>query len=273
MSKSSGISFGLLDDDASRREAEALFGRGGLGADQMHLRGGASRLVVGAHDGQRLVGAAAGEVGPDDARPVRVEQDRLRVVSLAVDREAAGQGVGAGLMRLLRLMAVRRDLRLIGWEQDMLESRLSHLAIHKLGAVSRSLSQGGGSALDVEWWVTSPRVRSKLRAGRPDLELAHVLEAGTPKLNAGRLGEDGLLRPVGAVRRPSSASALVEVPFDAPGLREQDEHLLAEWRALVTELLLSAFVQGYWLTDYFCLRDERFPRAYFLLIDGERTLG
>ncbi len=166
-------------------------------------------------------------------------------------------------MRLQRLLAVQQGLRLVTWDQDPLEGRLSHLAIHKLGAVSRgfkaALDGEPEVELDVEWWVSSPRVKSHLAGGRPELDLAHALEAGAPKLNAGRLDDDGLLRPIGGDAPPDSATALVEVPHDFRGLRARNPELAVEWRAHLTRILTGAFAQGYWLTDYLWLRGERVP--------------
>jgi predicted GNAT superfamily acetyltransferase len=176
-------------------------------------------------------------------------------------------------MRLQRLLAVQQGLRLVTWDQDLLEGCLSHLAIHKLGAVSRGLKAAADQRLEVEWWVASPRVKARLLGGRPELDLAHALEAGAPKLNAGLLDENGLLRPAGGEAPPDQAAALVEVPHDFRGLKARDPELASEWRAHLARVLSSAFAQGYWLTDYLWLKGERAPRAYFLLIDGERTLG
>ncbi len=105
------------------------------------------------------------------------------------------------------------------------------------------------------------------------MDLAHALEAGAPKLNASRLDEDGLLHPTGGDVPPDGAMALVEVPQALHGLRARAPALVGDWRAHLDSILSEAFSRGYWLTDYLWLRGERVPRAYFLLIDGERTLG
>jgi predicted GNAT superfamily acetyltransferase len=168
-------------------------------------------------------------------------------------------------------------VQLVTWHQDPLEGRQAHLAVRKLGAVSRGMlvdaRNGSDRWLDIEWWVSSPRVKSRLAGGRPDLDLAHALDAGAPKLNAGRLDGEGLLHPMGGHVLPDGATALVEVPHALDDLRARDPGLLAEWRAHLETILLDAFSRGYWMTDYLWLRGERIPRAYYLLIDGERTLG
>ncbi len=278
MSAQPELTYRLLTDADDQLRASALFGAG-RGTSAETTRDRADGFILGAFEGGQLLGATASHHAPDDASPPRVQQDRLCVTDLAVDAAAAGRGIGGGLMRLQRLLAVQQGLRLVTWEQDPLEGRLSHLAIHKLGAVSRGFKAAldgepdPDGELDVEWWVSSPRVKSRLAGGRTELDAAHALEAGAPKLNAGRLDDDGLLRPIGGEAPPDSATALVEVPHDLPGLRARNPELAVEWRAHLTRILTSAFAQGYWLTDYLWLRGERVPRAYFLLIDGERTLG
>jgi predicted GNAT superfamily acetyltransferase len=270
-----GVSYRLLDDPAEQLLATGLFGaEQGSAQRAVEVQ---SSFLLGAFEDGRLIGATASDVGLDDAFPPRDEQKHLRVTRLAVDEGSTGRGIGGRLMRLQRMLAMQQGLRLVTWDQDPLEGRLSHLAIHKLGAVSRGLKAdpetGPGGWLEVEWWVSSPRVKSRLAGRRPELDLAHALEAGAPKLNAGRLDDDGLLRPTGGESAPESATALVEVPHDIRGLRARDPELALQWRAHLAHVLSQAFELGYWLTDYLWLRGERVPRAYCLLIDGERTLG
>lgn len=272
MSAHTGLTYRLLASADDRLPAFALFAAG-RGTSAEPERDRADGFLLGAFEGGQLLGATASHQAADDANPPRVQQDRLCVTDLAVDAAAAGRGIGGGLMRLQRLLAVQQGLRLVTWDQDPLEGRLSHLAIHKLGAVSRGFKAALQGELEVEWWVSSPRVKSRLAGGRPELDLAHALEAGAPKLNAGQLDDDGLLRPIRGGAPPDGASALVEVPHDLQGLRARDPELALEWRADLMRILTGAFAQGYWLTDYLWLRGERVPRAYFLLIDGERTLG
>jgi predicted GNAT superfamily acetyltransferase len=270
-----GVTYRMLAGADERRQAAALLGPAYAGPEETILDTG--RVVLGAFEADRLVGATASRLMPDDARPPRVEQDRLHVMGVAVVTEASGRGIAGGLMRLQRLLAVQGGVRLITWEQDPLEGHLSHLALRKLGAVSRSLRAGEVAGpirrLEIEWWVSSPRVQTRLAGGRPDLDLAHALDAGAPKLNAGRLDDDGLLYPTGGDVPPDGAMALVEVPHTLQDLRARDAGLIEAWRAHLNSILSDAFSRGYWLTDYLWLRGERVPRAYFLLIDGERTLG
>ena len=275
MSLDPGVTYRLLAGSDERHQAETLIRE--LNGMRPETPLDPECVVLGAFADDQLLGATVSRMVPEDAEPARVDQARLQVIGLAVLEEASGKGIAGGLMRLHRLLAIRKGVRLITWEQDPLEGRLAHLAIRKLGAVSRSLRDesraGSGKVLEIEWWVSSPRVQTRLAGERPDLDLAHALEAGAPKLNAGLLDEDGLLRPTGGDVPPEGAMALLEVPHDLQALRVRDPGLVDVWRIHLNSILTEAFSRGYWLTDYLWLRGEQVPRAYFLLIDGERTLG
>ncbi len=239
------------------------------------LDGAMGGQPIGAFEGERLLGVTRAALEVDDANPRRVPGQRLRITHLAVESDATGRGLGEKLMAMQREHAIGQGLQLVTWKQDPLDVRLAHLAIRKLGAVSRWVrhsDDGQADALEVEWWVRSARVQARLAGTPSGLELVDALEAGVPKLNAGLLGDDGLLRPAGGEQPPDGAMALVEIPFEFAELRSRDLRLAEAWRAQVREILDRAFALGYWLTDFLWLRGERHPRAYYLVIDGERQL-
>ena len=242
---------------------------------ETELQGAKGGQPIGALEGERLLGVSRATLEVDDANPRRVPGQRLRITHLAVDPEATGRGLGEKLMAVQREHAIGQGLQLVTWRQDPLDVRLAHLSIRKLGAVSRWVRRsddGQADGLEVEWWVRSARVQARLAGTRSGLELVDALEAGVPKLNAGVLGNDGYLRPSGGEQPPDGAMALVEIPFEFAELRSRDLGLAEAWRAQVGEILDRAFALGYWLTDFLWLRGERHPRAYYLVIDGERQL-
>ena len=233
-------------------------------------------LGVGAFDGDVLLGAARAIIAADDAAPPRVPGDRWKVSHLALEPSISTPGLDEHLMLVQREQALSLGLKLMTWVQDPLDVRLARLAVRRLGGVSRWLrARGDGAAplLEVEWWVQSPRVKTLLAGTRPRLELVDALEAGAPKLNAGVLKEDDRLWPTDEELAPDGAMALIEVPLGLRELTAHDASLDGAWRGQIQRLLLQAFDAGYWLTDLLELRGERSPRAYYLLIDGERTLS
>jgi predicted GNAT superfamily acetyltransferase len=264
----------LLEGAETWRRASGL-------ADQQISSSGADWLAegavgVGAFEEAVLVAAARAVIAPDDAAPPRVAGERWNVSHLALDPSASTPGLEEHLMLVQREQALSLGLQLMTWAQDPLDVRLTRLAVRRLGAVSRWLRDRGDSThpvLEAEWWIRSPRVKALLAGTRPRLELVDALEAGAPKLNAGVLREDDLLWPTDEESAPEGAMALIEVPLGIHALAAQDAALAGAWRRQIQRLLIQAFDAGYWLTDLLELRGERSPRAYYLLIDGERTLS
>lgn len=264
----------LLDGDEDWRRAAALpdaLIAAAPGAWDPH-----DAVGVAAFEGEAMRAAARAEVVRDDADPRRVGGDRWRVTHLANEPSARERGLVEHLMRVQREQALSLGLDLMTWAHDPLDLRPARLAVRRLGAVSRWLrTEGGAQAprLEFEWWIHSPRVSTLLAGTRPRLELVDALEAGTPKLNASELRGDGRLWPTAEESPPAGAMVLVEIPASLDDPQDGPASLVRAWREQVERLLAQAFAQGYWLTDLLELRGERQPRAYYLLIDGERTLS
>jgi predicted GNAT superfamily acetyltransferase len=127
--------------------------------------------------------------------------------------------------------------------------------------------------LQVEWWLTSPRVRTRIDGGRRPPDLADYLAAGTQKLNPASLDARDLPQPCENPRNPEGSLALVELPPDIRTLESTDPALASAWRAHLHQLLGEAFRQGYLATDFLHLKGERFPRSYYLLSHGQAAIG
>jgi predicted GNAT superfamily acetyltransferase len=245
-------------------------------------------VVLVAAQGERIVGFVMGFLGTDEHSPNRVAMARLKHCShmLGVHPDYRGRGIGLALKRAQREAVVEQGIRLVTWTYDPLMSENAHLNIRRLGAVSRSykrevygamrdaLNQGLPSdRLQVDWWVTSNRVESRLEGARPPLDLAHYLSAGAQRLNSAGLGDDGLARPGERAEDPKQSLALLEIPPDFLDLKRADLGLAAAWRSLTREIFEKAFAAGYVATDFVYLKGEKFPRSYYVLSHGEATLG
>jgi len=245
-------------------------------------------VVLVALEGERIVGFVMGFLGTDEDSPDRVAMARLKHCShmLGVHPDFRDRGLGLELKQAQRLAVIEQGIRLMTWTYDPLMSGNAHLNIHRLGAVSRTykrevygpmrdeLNQGVRSdRLQVDWWVTSNRVESRLQGSRPPLDLAHYLSAGAQRLNSAGLGEDGLARPGDGAESPTLNLALVEIPPDFQQLKRADLGLAAEWRAFTRAIFETAFQNGYVVTDFVHLKGEKFPRSYYVLSRGEATLG
>lgn len=245
-------------------------------------------VVLGAFDGERLVGHLVGFLGTDDRSPDRPALAGLKHASheLAVDPEYRNEGVGLALKLAQRKVVIDQGVRLITWTYDPLLSLNAHLNIRRLGAVCDTYRENEygemqdnlnrGIASDrfrVDWWITSKRVEQRIAGPREALDLAHFLGAGAVRINQVHLSEDGLPYPDPDLTEPAGTLAIVEIPSDYQGLKIRDHGLAALWRDHTRNIFQTVFANGYLITDFIFLKEERLPRSYYILIHGEGTLG
>lgn len=125
--------------------------------------------VLGAYDGNKLVGFAMAFPGYRDGKPY------LHSHMLAVLAKYRNAGLGRRLKLAQRDDALARGIDRMEWTFDPLEIKNAHLNIARLGAIARlymrniygpstSPLQGGlpTDRLVVEWWLRSERVRQAL---------------------------------------------------------------------------------------------------------------
>jgi predicted GNAT superfamily acetyltransferase len=245
-------------------------------------------LVLGAFDRDRLVGLVFSFLGTDIESPDRLAMTRLKHYShmLAVHPDFRDHGIGYSLKFAQREFVHRQGVRLITWTYDPLQSRNAYLNIQRLGVICRryhreaygemrdGLNVGYPSdRFDVEWWITTPRVKSRLAGSRKPLDMANFLSAGAIKINPTELREDGFPRPTGEILPMEGTLLIVEIPPDITSLKAQDPELAMTWRMHTRALFEEAFARGYMVTDYVYFREERIPRSYYILTYGEGTLG
>jgi predicted GNAT superfamily acetyltransferase len=129
--------------------------------------------VIGAFDGDRLVGFAMALPGISQGRPY------LHSHMLAVNPDYRNQGIGRRLKLFQRDEALGRGITRMGWTFDPLEIKNSFLNVAKLGTIARryeanfygvSSSRLHGQVptdrLYAEWWLDSDWVCSAL-GGKP----------------------------------------------------------------------------------------------------------
>ena len=140
--------------------------------------------VLGAYDGDRMVGFAYGLPGYRDGRAY------LHSHMLGVSADYRDTGVGASLKWFQRDIALQQGFELIEWTFDPLEIKNAFLNLEKLGAIARRYNlnqygitssplQGGlpSDRLVAEWWLRSNRVESVLREGRrPEIKVDRSIE-------------------------------------------------------------------------------------------------
>lgn len=245
-------------------------------------------LVIGALADDRLVGYVMGFLGTDDESPDRVAMARLKHCShqVGVHPDYRGRGLSFELKRAQRDELIRQGIRLATWTFDPLMSVNAYVNLHRLGAVCRTykrevygdmrdeLNRGLPSdRFQVDWWITSNRVDSRIEGSRPPLDLANYLSAGAQKLNSAGLSDDGLPRPGAEVEEPKGNLVLVEIPPDFLEVKRADIGLADEWRTLTRSIFEGAFEAGYVATDFIYLKGEKYPRSYYVLSSGDSTLS
>lgn len=242
-------------------------------------------LVLGAFVDGRPAGFVFGFLGTDNADPNRPALTQLKHCShiLGVLPEYRDQDIGYRLKLAQRDLVIGQGVRLVTWTYDPLESRNARLNIARLGAVCRTykpnwygtMADGLNAGLpsdrfQVDWWVTSARVRERLSGQRAALELDSFLSAGTEILNPTQAApDDGLPRPPEAVREPAGTFALVEIPRDFQAVKQHDPGLALAWRLHSRALLETAFAQGYLVTDFFSEVWQGRERSFYALSYGD----
>ncbi len=129
--------------------------------------------VLGAFDGDRLVGFALGIPGVRNGHPY------IHSHMLAVRDAFRNSGGGRCLKLFQREDALSRGVELIEWTFDPLEIKNAFLNLEKLGAIARryNINQYGSTTsplhgglptdrLTAEWWLKSRRVTMLLESGK-----------------------------------------------------------------------------------------------------------
>jgi predicted GNAT superfamily acetyltransferase len=192
------------------------------------------------------------------------------------------QRIGYQLKLAQRDWALTRDLDLITWTYDPLESRNAYLNIHLLrctsqtyfreyyGEMSDELNRGIPSdRLRVDWWIRTRRVIDQLEKnaqqseGSPALENALSLQGQL--LNPAEHDSGKFPVPAKIYEMPQQDQILIEIPAEIQTLRQLDNNLALEWRIHTRDLFEKAFSADYQIVDLIYLRSEK-PRSFYLLI-------
>lgn len=213
------------------RAAAALFDRiweerRVMGAPLLRAMAAHGGQVLGAFDGEELVGALVGLVGlAEDGRPV------VHSHITGVAPEAQHRGVGFLLKRAQRNWCLARGIDVATWTMDPMVARNARFNLHKLGAVGEAFhrdyygpmedafNRGERSdRLEIRWELRSDRVE-KAMAGAP-------------------------------IEPAAQGAELVRVPEDYHALRERDPDGARRWRDRVADALESLFAGGYRATGF-----------------------
>jgi predicted GNAT superfamily acetyltransferase len=196
---------------------------------------------------------------------------------LAVLPEWRNEGVGYALKLAQREAARAQGLRLMTWTYDPLESRNALLNIAKLGTVCCTYARDyygemrdelntglPSDRFQVDWYIASNRVATRLAGQRGRLEREHFVSAGAALLNPATFGARTLPRPSESVAELNTDLALVEIPADFQSLKRADKTLALAWRMQTREIFERAFGRGYLVTDF--VFESATRRGFYVLI-------
>ena len=223
-------------------------------------------VVLGAFAQDQLVGFVLGFLGTSNRYGAEAPATvKLKHCShqMGVLPEWQSHGVGYALKVAQREAVLNQGVRLITWTYDPLESKNARLNIAKLGAVCNTYIRdyygelrddlNRGLATDrfqVDWWIASRRIETRLTRNRPPLQLRHYLDVGTPIINAVRRKDRDLPVCQDPVGPPSSDRYLVEFPADFQVIRRADNALAVAWRLHLRSICEAAFASGYTVIDF-----------------------
>jgi len=229
-----------------------------------------------------FLGTREGHYGPEAPAQVKLKHCSHQ---LGVLPDWQSREVGYALKLAQREAARAQALRLITWTYDPLEGRNANLNITKLGAVCSTylvnvygeLRDGLNRGLptdrfQVDWWIASKRVETRLSRNRPPLTRDLYQQAGTPLMNEAGLNDHGLPVPPDAIRSVEGDRALVEFPALFQDVKRLDPGLALAWREQTRDIFVQAFASGYTVTDMLYERGAA-PRAFYVLTRTEPVEG
>ncbi len=237
-------------------------------------------VALGAFAQDRLVGFVLGFLGTSQRygaeAPAAV---KLKHCShqLGVLPQWQSRGVGYALKVAQREAVLNQGVRLITWTYDPLESKNARLNITKLGAVCNTYIRdyygelhddlNRGLATDrfqVDWWIASRRIETRLSRNRPPLQLRHYLDVGAPIINTAVWNDRDLPVCQDPIEQAQPDRFLMEFPADFQTVRRADNVLAAAWRLHLRSICEAAFAAGYTVID--CLHEPgQHARSFYVM--------
>jgi predicted GNAT superfamily acetyltransferase len=191
--------------------------------------------VLGAFDGDRLVGYTLAVVGLRDAVPY------LHSHMTGVRSEYRDRGVGRMLKLLQRDEALGRGIRLVEWTFDPLELRNAHFNLNRLGAICRKYQPN-------LYGVTTSPLHRGLQTDR--LVAEWHLDSARVVAAIGNLAKE-----------PVEAPAIIELPAELERWQREDSDEVGRIQARVREEFTKWFAKGYAAV---AIRTSPGNRAYLL---------
>jgi predicted GNAT superfamily acetyltransferase len=203
-------------------------------------------ILLGAYDGDTLIGFVFGFLGAKDGRPRHVSH------MLGIHPAHQGRGVGEALKQRQREVALEQGLDLMTWTYDPLESRNAYFNLHKLGATSRTYYENLYGDLGDELNRGLPTDRLLVEWSLRELRAGDAPGSASP-VPLLEIGGEGPILHV----RPDADATLVEapalsaaIPPNTQQIKKDDPAAALEWRLAVRAALSWAFAHGFRARDF-----------------------
>ena len=228
-------------------------------------------FAMGAFDGDKMIGFVFG------VPAIHYGQPSQHSHMLAVLPEYRNHNVGYQLKMAQREEALNRNIDLITWAFDPLQSKNAHLNINKLGVIacsydinlygetsSSKLHSGlGTDRLLAEWWLASDKVTTIIDEHSYDA----VKKPPVKGLNINRTEYDkqGLLVPVEPDLSLTDDMLLLEIPADIDEMKIANIDAAHRWRELIQKAFLHYFNAGYYVNSLQVEREDDTRRVCYVL--------
>ena len=228
-------------------------------------------FAMGAFDDDTMIGFVFGVPAIHYGRPSQHSH------MLAVLPEYRNHNIGFKLKIAQREEALRRNIDLITWAFDPLQSKNAHLNINKLGVIacsydinlygessSSKLHSGlGTDRLLAEWWLVSDKV--KIIVDRNAHGTVKKPLTNGMNINRAEYDEQGMLLPEGLNLSLTDDVLLLEIPDDIDKMKVSNIDVAHRWRALIQKAFLHYFNAGYYVDSFQVEREGNIRRVYYVL--------
>ena len=209
--------------------------RQSISPDVLHMVGHTGGGVLGAFDGEKLVGFTL-------AFATR-EAEHLWSHIAAVHPDYQSQGIGYEIKHKQREWAMAQGFKRMSWTFDPLQRRNAFFNFHLLGAECHiyhvnfygEMPDGLNVGLPTDRFEATWHFEEKPRQALPE-EAPCLLQA-----------VDNAPRFLG---QATEEWHTVEIPYDIAALKRQHIGLAMEWRLAMREVFQQAFAQGYKVIDF-----------------------
>jgi predicted GNAT superfamily acetyltransferase len=208
--------------------------------------------LIGARDGQTLIGFVYGFVGLEHDRTIHHSH------MLAVRPAYRNGDVGYKLKLAQRERVLAQGITRITWTFDPLQSSNAYFNFRKLGVgsdtykinfygpeTSSVLHRLGTDRLWVTWLLDSDRVQQRLE----EKSVCHEIDSQATPLVA--VDAEGWPRELALKTALAGAYAFIEIPSDINSMQQQNAKQAVRWREVTRHGFTEAFAAGFHVSDFF----------------------